>query len=103
MSVSSSPATIFSGLPYNLICSIELLEELVTGVTIDVTWTGLGGSSLVGTLTGSGTSYDSTFTRTMATISDEGSYICAIMLSSTVSFLSSSDTTSGMITIQVGE
>ena len=101
MNVSTSPAAIFAGMSFTLTCSIELLEEVASDVTLQVMWTGPGGST-PGTLAGSSMSYTSTISVTAAAMSGDN-YTCSASLVSSVSFLTSSTTTTDTITVGVGK
>ncbi len=102
MTVSTSPPVIYEGLSYTITCSIELFEELINGVTLGVTWTGPGGSTPSDIVSGSGTSYTSTVSRTVARTSDGGNYTCTVRVLSSLNLLSSSRATSGFSVINVG-
>ena len=102
VNVSTSPAAIFSGMSFTLSCSIEILEEVASGVSLQVMWTGPGGSTPTGTLAGSGTSYTSTISETAVVMSDNN-YTCSANLVSSVSFLTSSTTSTDTITVGVGK
>ena len=103
MTVSTSPPVIYEGLSYTITCSIELFEELINGVTLGVTWTGPGGSTPSDIVSGSGTSYISTVSRTVARTSDGGNYTCTVRVLSSLSLLSSSRATSGFSVINLGK
>ncbi len=103
MTVSTSPPVIYEGLSYTITCSIELFEELINGVTLDVTWTGPGDSTPSDIVLDSGTSYTSTVSRTVARTSDGGNYTCTVRVLSSLNLLSSSRTTSGFSVINVGK
>ena len=100
--VSTSPAAIFAGMSFTLTCSIELSEEVASGVSLQVLWTGPGGSTPTGTLAGSGTSYTSTISGTAVVMSGDN-YTCSASLVSSVSFLTSSTTSTDTITVGVGK
>ena len=102
MTVSSSPATVFVGSLFTLICSIELLEDVASGVSLQVMWTGPGGSTPTGTQNGAGASFTSTIFGTAAETSDGGNYICSASVISNGGFLISSTTITGSIAIVVG-
>ena len=102
VNVSTSAAAIFAEMSFTLTCSIELLEEVASGVTLQVMWTGPSGSTPTGTLAGSGTSYTSTISTTAAALSGD-EYTCSSSLVSSVAFLTSSTTTAETITIDVGK
>ncbi len=102
MTLSTSPPVIYEGLSYNITCSIELFEELINGVTLDVSWTGLGGSTPSDIVSGSGTSYISAVSRTVARTSDGGNYTCTVRVLSFLNLLSSSRATSEFSVINVG-
>ena len=102
MNVSTSAAAIFAGMSFTLTCSIELLEEVASGVTLQVMWTGPGGSTPTGTLAGSSVYYTSTLSATAAAMSGD-KYTCSASLVSSVSFLTSSRTITNTITVPVGK
>ena len=102
MNVSTSPAAIFAGMSFTLTCSIELLEEVASGVSLQVMWTGPGGSTHTGTLAGTGMSYSSNISATATALSGD-EYTCSSSLVSSVAFLTSSTTTAETITIDVGK
>ena len=102
MNVSTSPAAIFAGMSFNITCSIELLEEVESGVSLQVMWTGPGGSTPTGTLAGSVMSYTSNISETAAAMSGDN-YTCSASLMSSVSFLTSSTTSIDTITVDVGK
>ena len=102
MNVSTSPAAIFAGVSFTLTCSIELLDEVASGVSLQVMWTGPGGSTPTGTLAGTGTSYTSTISETAAAISGDN-YTCSATIVTSVSFLTSSRTNTEIITVGVGK
>ena len=103
MTVSTSPPVIYEGMSYTITSSIELFEELINGVTLDVAWTGPGGSTPSDIVSGSGTSYTSTVSRTVARTSDGGNYTCTVRVLSSLNLLSSSRATSGFSVINVGK
>ena len=102
MNVSTSAAAIFAEMSFNITCSIELLEEVASGVSLQVMWTGPGGSTPTGTLAGSGMSYTSTISATAAAMSGDN-YTCSASLMSSVSFLASSTTSIDTITVDVSK
>ena len=102
VTVSSSPKPIFAGMSFTLACSIELLEEVASGVVLQVMWRGPDGSIPVGALDGSGTSYINTVIISATDLSS-GNYICAASLNSSAGFLTSSAVTTGSLTIVVGK
>ncbi len=101
--MSTSPLVIYEGMSYTITSSIELFEELINGVTLDVTWTGSGGSTPSDNVSGSGTSYTSTVSRTVARTSDGGNYTCTVRVLSSLNLLSSSRTISGFSVINIGK
>ncbi len=103
MTVSTSPPVIYEGLSYTVTCSIELFEELINGATLGVTWTGPGGSTPSDIISGSGTSYTSSVSRTTARTSDGGNYTCTVRVLSSLYLLSSSSTICGFSVINVGK
>ena len=102
MNVSTSPAAIFAGTSFTLTCSIEVLEEVASGVSLQVMWAGPGGSNPTGTLAGTGMSYTSTISETAAAMSGDN-YTCSASLASSVSFLTSSRTITDTVTVGVGK
>ena len=98
MTVSSSPSVIYEGTTFILMCSIELFEEVRGIATLNVTWTGLTGATLTGTLSGSGTSYTSN-----STASTSGNYTCSASLVDSHEHLTSSTETMSTITVVTGE
>ena len=102
MTVSSAPAIIFVSSNFTLTCSIELLEEVASGVMLQVMWRGPGCSSPTGVLAGSGTLYTSTITVTAYNTSDVGNYTCTASLTSSRNFLIGSGS-SANIMIDIGK
>ena len=97
MTVLSSPSVIYEGTTFTLTCSIELFEEVSGLVTLNMAWTGPGGATLTGTLSGSETSYIST---SMA--DTPGNYTCSARLVSNYKHLSSSLETKNVVMILTG-
>ncbi len=103
VTVPKSPTVIYEGMSYTITCSIESFEELINRVTLDVMWTGSGDSTPSDIVSGSGTSYTSTVSRTVARTSDGGNYTCTVRVLSSLNLMSSSRATSGFSVINVGK
>ncbi len=86
-----------------MVKAYESFEELINRVTLDVTWTGPGDSTLSDIVSGSGTFYTSTVSRTTARTSDGGNYTCTVRVLSSLNILSTSRTISGFSVINVGK
>ena len=99
----ASPSSLSTGDPLSLTCSIMLTSEVISGTSLEVVWTLPNGSIIMAdssgtgsaTLTGTGTSYSSTLNLTSLTASSAGTYTCSAALSSTIPFVTSSETTIG--------
>ncbi len=99
----SSPTSALSvGSDFSLTCSISLNSEVPTDGRLEVMWT-LPNFSMImaatsgtsATLTGSGTSYNSTLTVTEISTSDAGNYTCSARITSSNPFVISSISTMG--------
>ncbi len=96
----SSPSVLNVGSDLSLTCSVSLNSE-VDG-RLEVMWT-LPNNSMImaatsgtsATLTGSGTSYNSTLTVTEVSTSDAGNYTCSARITSSNPFVISSIPTMG--------
>ena len=103
VSVSSSTTILFIGSSFTLTCFIELMEEMASGVILQVLWTGPSGSISTGTLTGHDTSYISNITVNARDTSDNANYTCIASLVPATVFLKNSATTRSSITINIGK
>ncbi len=99
----SSPSVLSVGSDLSLTCSISLNSgEVPTDGRLEVMWT-LPNNSMImaatsgtsATLTGSGTSYNSTLTVTEVSTSDAGNYTCSARITSSNPFVISSIPTMG--------
>ncbi len=96
----SSPSPLSEGSDLSLTCSVTLNSEVPTDGRLEVIWT-LPNNSMImaatigtsATLTGSGTSYNSTLTVTEISTSDAGNYTCAARITSSNPFVISSIST----------
>ncbi len=90
------------GSDLSLTCSISLNSEVPTDGRLEVMWT-LPNTSMImaatsgtsATLTGSGTSYNSTLTVIEVSTSDAGNYTCSASITSSNLFVTSSIPTMG--------
>ncbi len=100
--VSSPPSPLSVGSDLSLTCSISLNSEVPTDGRLEVMWTLPNNSIIIAatsgtsaTLTGSGTSYNSTLTVTEISTSDAGNYTCSARITSSNPFVISSISTMG--------
>ena len=105
----STPASPFSeGNSTSLTCTIMLVNDLLTGTSLDSNWTlpdnsvRMACGSSDATLTGSGTSYESVLTIPTLSLSLAGSYNCSAMVTSTLPLTTNSEAVmdSAVVTVQ---
>ena len=82
----------------SLTYTIMLVNDLITGTSLDVNWTlpdysvRMAGGSSYATLIGNGTSYESVLTIPTLSLSLAGTYICSAMVTSTIPLTTNSET-----------
>ena len=92
--VSSPPPFIFTGSSLTLTCRIVLVEDKMSGVELEVVWTGPTDHLTADTKpTGTGTYYTSNLTITSLATSDAGTYTCTASLTSSLPFVQASNST----------
>ena len=104
----SSPSPLSVGSDLSLTCSISLNSEVPTDGRLEVMWT-LPNNSMImaatsgtsATLTGSGTSYNSTLTVTEVSTSDAGHYTCSASITSSNPHVTSSISTMGAAVVVI--
>ena len=108
----TTPASLFSvGDSTSLTCTIMLVNNLITGTSLEVNWTlpdnsaRMAGTSSDATLTGNGTSYDSVLTIPTLSLSLAGVYICSAIVTSTLPLTTNSEAVmnSSIVTVQSKE
>ena len=106
----SSPSPLSEGSDLSLTCSVTLNSEVPTDGRLEVMWT-LPNNSMImaatsgtsATLTGSGTSYNSTLTVTEISTSDAGNYTCSARITSSNPFVISSIPTMEAAVVVIGK
>ena len=100
--VATPSSSLSTGDPLSLTCTIMLASEVVTDTSLEVVWTLPNNSMIMASSSGTGKSYTSSLSITSLTNSDTGTYTCTATLTSTIPFVSSSDSAMGStgVTIQ---